>query len=387
MSSSLRAKLSAMKTGSGAPPSAQPRVFLHVRLGEEPAPDGLFSPFDARALMRMGVDFQWPSIEKVLFLDTETTGLSGGAGTVAFLVGLGYVRDGLFQTEQYLMSDYPGEIDLLTKLAARMSAFDTLVTFNGRAFDMPLLETRRTMMRMAQFPPLHHLDLLAPSRRLWKKRLGSVKLSVLEEKVLRRARADDLPGSEAPRRFFEFLKCGDGRLLEPVIEHNRQDVRSMAELLMELNDQYRAPRESQAPEDLISLGKTLEKRGEKGEAIACYRMASLPRPATSIAALKGRRAEGEALFRMGILYLRMGEVQLAARTFEKLAARDKAGTAPLIELAKICEHRLRDVDAALDWTERAMRTSADASEIKALERRRARLIDKRKKFGGLHHGI
>ncbi|MEA5066520.1 MAG: ribonuclease H-like domain-containing protein [Eubacteriales bacterium] len=377
----LRAKLSAMNAGGVRPPQ-QPRGQFSVRVEKAPAP--VLARPDARVLRRLGADFDWPGAERLLFLDTETTGLKGGAGTLAFLVGLGYIEGDRFVTEQYLMGDYPDEAELLQTLGGRMGAFGALVTFNGRAFDLPLLAARRTMMRLPPFPDLPHLDPLAPSRRLWKKRLGSVRLSMLEEKVLRRARTDDLPGKEAPRRFFDYLKSGDRSLLEPVVRHNRLDVCSMAELLNELVRAYAAPDawarglspDPTPPEDLLSLGRALERGGERGEAIACYRLASLPRPVTSVAALKGRRAEGEALFALGLLYKRMGDCARANAAFEALAQRGQLGARPLVELAKQAEHRMRDPGAALLWTDRALALSSDARERTALEKRRARLVRK-----------
>ena len=386
---SLRAKLMAMN-GHGAvkkAAEAPARMPMTVHVADGPVPSSLYTKPDARTLKRMGVDFLWPGIDRLLFLDTETTGLSGGAGTLAFMIGLGYVENDRFVTEQYLIGDYPDELDMLIKVAERVRAFDGLVTFNGRTFDVPLIQNRLTMMRLDALPELAHIDLLLPARRLWKKRLGSVRLSVLEEKVLRCGRVDDLPGSEAPRRFFDYLKTGDRALLTPVLEHNRQDVCSMAALLASLIENYAAPHEVEEPADLLSLAKVLERQDERDEALRCYHLAGRLRPMTTIAALRGERASCEALFALGLLYKRMGDSTRAARAFETAAQRGRLGTLPMIELAKLCEHRTRDYAQALNWTLKACAMERDEDKLAALKHRRARIERKILRYGGQNHGI
>ncbi|MEG0936012.1 MAG: ribonuclease H-like domain-containing protein [Clostridia bacterium] len=376
MSSSLRAKLALMRSGV-APERAGARPGLAVRRSST-AQDAPFAGVpDRAALARIGFDAPWPGIERLLFLDTETTGLAGGAGTLAFLVGLGYYADGAFTTEQLLLGDYADEPELIARMLERMRAFDVVVTFNGNAFDLPLLESRLTLLRVpGGLPGLARLDLLPPSRRLWKKRLGSVRLSMLEEKVLRCGRTDDLPGSEAPKRFFEALKTGDRTRLEPVIEHNRLDVCAMPRLLGQLLGDYANPAAQKEPLDLISMGRLLEKRGERGEAVKCYHMASLPRAVSTVADLRGRRAAGEALYALGLIHKRMGEYARAARAWEAAVSRGQMGALPMVELAKVCEHRTRDLDAALGWTLCALATAGDAQLQAALEKRKARLENK-----------
>ena len=383
MGSSLRARLAAMGPQGGARPPAATRGLRRLSL-TFPLPPGLEAPNPA-ALRRMGFEGEWPGLEQALFLDTETTGLAGGAGTIAFMVGLAYVREGKLALEQYTLGDYGDEPLMMEQLARLMQDHSLAVTFNGRAFDMPLLKGRFTMLRMEdRWRETAQLDLLPPARRLWKKRLGSVRLAVLEEKVLRAGREEDLPGSEAPRRFFEYLRTGNQDLLEPVARHNRLDVLALPRLLGELLAAYGGPAPQGEAEDLLSLGRVLERQGERGEAARCYHMASLPRPVTCLTGLRQRRAAGEAAFALGLLYKRLGEHRRAAEVFEGLAVRGQMGILPLVELAKYWEHRARDCGQALSWTRRALMEAATEAERAALEGRARRLKEKIDREGKSH---
>ena len=208
MASSLRNRLNLLKQ-TGAAPAAPQRVGgLITYAHTQPMPEGLYAPAP-EALRRMGWNGRPFDIEKCLFLDTETTGLSGGAGTVAFLVGAGYVRRGRMTVEQFFMRDYSDEPDLLYRLRALMEQHNCVVTFNGRTFDMPLLQARFVMNRMRDYPELFHLDLLSPTRRAWKMRIESCRLSNVEQRILGLTRENDLPGAQVPERYFQYLKTGD----------------------------------------------------------------------------------------------------------------------------------------------------------------------------------
>ena len=383
MGSSLRARLGSL--GPRKEP-APPRGGL-MRLEQvHPLPEGLEAPC-AVALRRMGFEGEWPGLEQALFLDTETTGLAGGAGTIAFMVGLAYARAGELVLEQYTLGDYGDEPEMMERVARLLKQHPLVVTFNGRAFDLPLLKSRFTMLRMGDlWTEPRQLDLLPPARRLWKRRLGSVRLAVLEEKVLRAGRQDDLPGSEAPARFFGYLKTGDRTLLDEVARHNQLDVLAMPRLLERLLAAYEGPVPTGEAEDLYSLGRALQRQGERGEAVRCYRMASLPRAVTSVAGLRQRRVAGEALYAMGLIYKRLGEYQRSASAFEWVAARGQMGHLPMVELAKHYEHRARDYEAALGWTECALAVAEREMDRAALEGRRARLKKKIDR-GGKGNGI
>lgn len=281
--------------------------------------------------------------EDFLFLDTETTGLSGGAGTLAFQVGLGYFDDGKFVTQQYLMRDYPEEETMLRTVAAVCSRFSALVTFNGKTFDVPLLESRMLQNRLReQSLPALHADVLHPARRLWKLRLGSCSLSRLEEAVLGVRREDDLPGALVPQTYFQYLKDGNFEPLERVLLHNRQDLVSLAQLFFFLLRQHDRPEEVGHGEDLLSLARTLEKRGEGGKAAKCYRLCA--RGSTREAAFSALAAQEK----------RKGNADRAIRLYGAMLRRDEAPINACEALAKLHEHRTGDIEAALHYTRRAL---------------------------------
>src|SRR6266403_254571 len=171
--------------------------------------------------------------EKWLFLDTDTTGLAGGTGTYAFLIGLAWWDAGGLQVEQFFMRDLDEEHSLLLELSERMSKRSVLVTFNGKSFDWPLLETRYRMTRsIAACTPKLHLDLLHPARQLWRPRLGSVRLKDLERDVLGEenralewSRQDDIDSSLIPQLYFDYLRGGPAEPLAGVFRHNQMDLR------------------------------------------------------------------------------------------------------------------------------------------------------------------
>ena len=210
--------------------------------------------------------------EDILFLDTETTGLAGGAGTVAFLVGLGYFTGGGFAVEQVLMRDYGQESELLRTVSSVAGRFTALCTFNGRTFDAPLLASRFVMHRISARLPDVHADVLYPARRLWKLRLKSCTLSNLEEQLLHVKREDDLPGAEVPQTYFRYLRDGDFAPIERILAHNRQDIVSLAQLLCFLCGQVDCPETVKSGQDLLSLARSLERRGDTARAVKCYRL-------------------------------------------------------------------------------------------------------------------
>ena len=165
-------------------------------------------------------------MQDLLFLDTETTGLSRGAGTVAFLVGVGYFSQDHFVVEQYLMRDYDEELFVLQEINRLLEAFPVLVTFNGRTFDMPVLQSRFLLNRFPDKYESVHADVLYPSRRLWKLRLGSCNLQTLEESVLGVVREDDIPGALIPQTYFKYLDNRDFEPIRSIMAHNRQDITS-----------------------------------------------------------------------------------------------------------------------------------------------------------------
>jgi len=172
---------------------------------------------------------------RCLFLDTETTGLAGGSGTVAFMIGIGRLRmsdaAATFSVRQYLISGFSAESAMLDALTQDVKGDDCLVTFNGKSYDLPLLATRyRLLGRTNPLPALGHLDLRHPLRRIYGKQFTDCRLKTLEEQVLGHRRDNDLPGSEAPKAWLDWLKRREVNMLAEVTRHNRGDVLAMAGL-------------------------------------------------------------------------------------------------------------------------------------------------------------
>jgi len=312
---------------------------------------------------------------RILYLDTETTGL-GGSGTVAFLVGMGFLSDRGFEVHQFMMRDYPEERFLLKHVAAGLGKFDVLCTFNGTTFDVPLLESRFLMNRMDRgCLDMPHLDLLHMCRRLWKLRLGRCNLGRLEEVILGQPREEDLPGSEVPARYFAYLKTKRMELLDDVLRHNAQDIISLCVLLNHMADLYLHPEKIRFSEDVYSMGRALERINRTEHARHCYRLARRGRMGDSA---------GTAL---AMSYRRSGEKEQAAEIWLEMAREHRGGIVPLVELAKYEEHTRRDIAAALEWTEKALillsepalRVGGTVQESKnELQYRRQRLLKKLK---------
>jgi len=226
-----------------------------------------------------------------LFLDTETTGLAGGTGTYAFLVGIAWWEAGGLQVEQLFMRDYGEEHSLLLELSRRLAERRLLITFNGKSFDWPLLETRYLMTRaIAPRPPSAHLDLLHPARQLWRPRLGSVRLAELERHVLGPARLgwdrrDDIDSAFIPQVYFDFLRGGPPERLASVFRHNQMDLRGLAALAGRIITLLSAPGAAEDPEsdarDIYGLSRLFCRRGEPARARVLYERAlsaGLPTP-------------------------------------------------------------------------------------------------------------
>ncbi len=176
------------------------------------------------------------------FLDTETTGLAGGTGTYAFLAGVGSIDAQGFRLRQFFMRDYGEEASMLHRLAEYLQQFDVLITYNGKAYDQPLLETRYRMVRSRPpFGRMEHLDLLFGARRLWKLRLESCRLVDLENRILGVERQGDLPGEMIPYIYFEYLRTERAFRLTPIFHHNAIDILSLACLTAIVPFAFRSP--------------------------------------------------------------------------------------------------------------------------------------------------
>lgn len=370
MASSLKSRLNALSSSAPKKPVQKP-VLMEYR-SETAAEKALFS-LPAEGVKRMAFDEPFDA-RRALFLDTETTGLSGGAGTVAFLVGLGRVEGDRFVVYQYMMSNYGAEVLLLEKIAPMIRDAQTLVTFNGCSFDVPLLRSRFTMCRMDDpTTGKPHLDLIHPARRVWKLRLKDCSLGHIEETELGLHRDHDIPGAEVPERYFSFLKTGDMTLLEDVVDHNRQDIVSLGTLLVRLAGSYAAPLEQTSMLDVFSLGRALQKQGKRDSAETCYRLAARERPLSTIERLRERHVAGSANRQLSLMLRSDGDMLRAESVWRDMVDRRQMGIFPYVELAKLYEHSRHAPEEALRLTEQALERAVDDAERAALQKRRDRL--------------
>jgi len=296
------------------------------------------------------------SISKFAFLDTETSGLSGGTGTYAFLVGAARFMDDKFVLQQFFMRDPAEEPALLEGLAQFLAPCEALVTFNGKAFDAPLLKTRYTLHDTpCPFSGFAHLDLLPLARRLWRDRLESRALKYLEEHVLGLTRSsDEVPGYEIPWLYFDYLRTGDARPLAGVFYHNAMDVTAMAALLAHMNEMMQNPYDGKVQHglDFVALGRLFEDLGRWDEAARLFeRGLQLDLTESDF---------GVAVKRLSILQKKRGDLGEAIRLWEEAAGQGHLYA--FIELAKYYEHKQRDVKSALKWTRSALRRAAKVDQ-------------------------
>jgi hypothetical protein len=282
-----------------------------------------------------------------LFLDTETTGLAGGSGTYAFLVGIAWWEDGGLEIEQFFLREYSEERALLFALRERIAEHPVLVTFNGKSFDWPLLETRYRMTRKISLPtPRAHLDFLHPARNLWRLRLGSVRLSELEQHVLGWDRGADLLSGLIPQIYFDYLRGGSPERLVPVLNHNQMDLRGLAALstriLSLLSD---AETLGQDGLELFGVSRICEKRGEHKRARKLYE-----KSISSILPIETDRMARRSLARLA---KREGDYDLACELWKDAAGNSRHGYDAYEQLAIYYEHKARDPERALEVVRQA----------------------------------
>ena len=285
--------------------------------------------------------------EKFAFLDTETTGLSGGAGTFAFMVGIGKFEGDEFRLAQFFLREPGEEPAQLAAIEAFLAGTTALVSFNGKSFDAPVVNTRYAMHQQpSPLDGMAHLDLLHLARRLWKLRLPSRRLGDLETEILAIARgAEDIPGYLVPQMYLDYLKYGDAEPLKGVFYHNEWDVLTMAALMTHIADLLSNPVETTRHDlDLLSIGVLHEDLGQVSEARALY-LECLGRPLEQDAWLEAAR-------RLSFVYKRADEWENAIKLWQ--AAAGKGQLYAHEELAKYHEHRTRDLGAALEWTQGAL---------------------------------
>lgn len=282
------------------------------------------------------------------FLDTETSGLSGGTGTLVFLVGIGHLEEDGFHLTQLFMRDPIEEYAMLSALSVYLHPHQGLVTFNGKAFDVPILNNRYVLnSEPSPFNKNAHIDLLPLARRLWRDRLSSRTLSSLEKHILGISRTmDDVPGWLIPSLYFEYLKSGDARPLIGVFYHNAMDVVSMAALLSHITNFLETPLGGAVEHgvDFISLAKLFEDLGDTDLAANLY-----SRGASNDVSLPNYN---EALQRWSFMEKRRHNYSCAIEIWQKAANLNQIYAH--VELAKYYEHHHKDYASALEWTRSAL---------------------------------
>lgn len=325
---------------------------------------------DAASFLANDASLAGYRLEEGLFLDTETTGLAGGTGTMAFLIGLGWFDRGRFIVRQIFARDFTEERAALTHLAEIVGAMRFLVSFNGKTFDIGLLSTRYIMNRLhSPFPDLPHLDLLYPARRLIAHRLENCRLSTIEAEVLGLIRRNDVPGADIPQRYFDWLRGGDARLLQDVFAHNRLDIISLAALMGHLAAlthglQETAPADAR---DLLAVARLYTERQQTSQAQRLLSsLVQSHEPALRMASRK----------MLSLLYKRTGHWEDAVEIWQEMIREDPGDRFALIELAKWYEHKAQDHAMALKLVGRALQQAGactTAMEREALLHRRQRL--------------
>jgi uncharacterized protein YprB with RNaseH-like and TPR domain len=288
-------------------------------------------------------------INKTVFLDTETTGLAGGAGTYIFLVGAGYFEGDQFCVRQYFMRDFNEERALLSAVNELLSNFEAIVSYNGKTFDVPLIQSRFIMSGMKlNLENPGHFDLLYPARRLWKRRLENCSLSTVERDILGVIRENDVPGYLVPEIYFRYLKTKDARALKQVFEHNLQDILSLVALVSRMCFLVEDPlNNTEYGMDIFSIGKMFDEEKRYEQCTHYY-----------TEALKHNLAEEETLEILRLAsfaYKRQGVWEEAEKIWKKIIERSPEFIYyPYEELAKYYEHHLKDYQKAETIIEEAL---------------------------------
>jgi len=350
------------------------RVYpLSYRHGEDRLADLITTPIGAAATFTGDQRLAGLQPDDLLFLDTETTGLSG-AGTIAFMVGVAFLESDLdrtgkpeaFVVRQYFLRDHGDEPAMLFLLSQLLAQKKGLVTFNGRSFDLPLLDTRYVMNRLdglvADLRDRPHIDLLPPSRRLWRSRFTSCSLSSLEENLLGLNRdQEDIPGWAIPGLYIDYLRSRDAREMRRVFYHNQVDMLSMATLIGRILRHFTQPQAEDHPLDLLSLGRWQLAIGHTIEAEKNLQLA-----ATQDLPLSHYH---QALHLLGALLKRSDRRLEAVPLWQQIAVTSFDDISAHVELAKAFEWHLDDLQSAHHWTREALKLfeSLDAGRDNVLQ--------------------
>lgn len=297
------------------------------------------------------------NLRDTLFIDLETTGLAGGTGTFAFLIGLGHIELDHIVVRQYLLPDFQYEWLLLKQVENALSLAKFIVSFNGKSFDIPLLRNRFVLNRMdSVLDDLVHIDILHPARRLWSRRLKSCDLVNLEYSILGEERINDVPGELIPQLFFEYIRKRQAILLRDVLEHNYYDIAHLILLTIEIGRQVSDPISGcRFEEDLLSLARYYYRSGFYDE--------SLPLLQHLYEKGENEKIRKESTFLLSMVYKKSGKIKLSRNLFHELINTQKDHAAAIQELAKYYEHREKNYQTALELIDRGIEYSLFLSQL------------------------
>ncbi|HOP06173.1 MAG TPA: ribonuclease H-like domain-containing protein [candidate division Zixibacteria bacterium] len=326
-------------------------------IGDRTLPMSAFTPLDEPGEVRL---------RDLLFFDTETTGL-GGAGVVPFLIGCGGFVDGGFEVRQYVIPDYSDEAAMLEALLEELTEPRVVVSYNGRAFDLPIVQDRMIVNRVARKVPIGgHLDLLHAGRRLYRRRLSDCSLTNIEREIFGFYREDDIPGFLIPSIYFDWLSEEKLDQMESVLEHNRLDIVSLAFLAVHLAEIFESEGSDLCePEDIHSLARVYGRRKDNELVTRLY---------DRIEQASGHQPEDDMVLYHALGFKRVGDWKRAVELWQSLAnKKNRQAWAANIELAKYYEHRAGQLDLALEHTNRA----ADQDQLTQCQQEQTRERRKR----------
>ncbi len=347
-----------------AGPPAEPfQIFentygLHVHYGRTVLASGLEVKGDVLSFLGRSSEFESLDLSSALIIDLETTGLAGGTGTVPFLVGMGFYREGVFRVVQYFLHDLAGEgalVDDLSRFFKEMG-FRSLITYNGRAFDLPILETRFILSRRP-FPlaGLPHLDFLFAARGLWRHKHESCRLFHLAREVVQADRSEDIPGAEIPLRYFQYIRTRDFSLSEPILYHNQEDILSLLGLVITgatLSSQGRGEEfisEMADAMDLYGLGNMYARAGQREQSALLFQRA-LQGNLTKDIALRAKK-------KLSHHYKKEGKWEEAVAIWQEMTSQNQLSS--YRELAIHYEHREKNYEQAMRVVEEGLALSLE----------------------------
>jgi uncharacterized protein YprB with RNaseH-like and TPR domain len=343
----------------------------HHHHGRAPIASALQVPPERLAQLALDPALETIDLRRALFFDTETTGLAGGTGTVPFLIGIGWFEDESMRIQQLFLPEMGREAPMLHWLRERVQQSSCVVSFNGKAFDWPLLRTRFVLNRVPApvLPP--HLDLLHCARRVLRQRLRSVRLVELERKVLGMYREDDVSGALIPQLYFDYLDGGDVAPLAKVIEHNANDLIALAALVATLVSHFDEVHGSDDPRDHLAYAKLAERTGDHARARS-FAAAAVNGGGEAACTVEACLLEARVARRSGDV----DDEERALLAALEVAERGELRAGVRLALAKFYEHRRKDLPRALEHAgETALAEGADATarRVARLQRRLGRV--------------